>query len=381
MDRKQGIIPRGKSIQIDFYYLGKRCRETLKLEPTKPNLAFAKRLKASIQHEIVIGTFNYSNHFPNSKNATLGSKFSNKTVSKALDDFMQSSRRRLEKSTLRDYHSAVEFHLKPEFGEKRIIDVTATDIKTWIGGLNISAKRINNILIPLRTVFEDAYIDGLIDRNPVSRVKNLAVRTDEPQPFTPNEIEAILKELPEQGKNLIQFAIWTGLRTSELIALEWGDFDWNAGLIRVRRATVNKQTKQPKTKAGERNVKLFPPALDAIKNQKQFTFLAGGRVFYNPRTNEPWETDGQIRKTMWIHALKKAGVLYRNPYQTRHTYASMLLSAGENPLWVAQQMGHKDWGMIRKRYGRWIPEIDTSAGSKVMKYFNESLRDNINVKD
>jgi integrase len=380
MDRK-GVTPRGNSIQIDFYYLGVRCRETLKLEPTKQNLAFANRLKATVLHEIAIGTFRYSNHFPDSKNATLGSKASNKLVSKALDEFMQSSRRRLEKSTLRDYHSAVEFHLKPEFGEKRIIDVTATDIKTWIGGLTISAKRINNILIPLRTVFEDAYIDGLIDRNPVSRVKNLAVRTEEPQPFTPNEIEAILKELPEQGKNLIQFAIWTGLRTSELIALEWGDVDWKAGLIRVRRATVNKQTKQPKTKAGERDVKLFPPAFDALKHQKPHTFLADGRVFYNPRTNEPWETDGQIRKTMWAHALKKAGVLYRNPYQTRHTYASTLLSAGENPLWVAQQMGHKDWGMIRKRYGRWIPDVDTSAGGKVMEYFNNINKENINANN
>jgi integrase len=31
-----------------------------------------------------------------------------------------------------------------------------------------------------------------------------------------------------------------------------------------------------------------------------------------------------------------------------------MLSRGENPMWVAQQMGHKDWGMIRKVYGRWI---------------------------
>ncbi|RMH36814.1 MAG: hypothetical protein D6694_13555, partial [Gammaproteobacteria bacterium] len=54
-------------------------------------------------------------------------------------------------------------------------------------------------------------------------------------------------------------------------------------------------------------------------------------------------------------------VRYRPPYQTRHTYASMMLSAGANPLWVARQMGHKDWGMIRKRYGRWIPQEQSEA--------------------
>ena len=371
MDRKQGVSPRGSSIQIDFYYLGKRCRETLKLEPTKANLTFAQRFKATILHEIAIGTFTYSKHFPNSKHARLGSKTNNKTVPQALDNFIEASRRTLQKSTWRDYRSSIEHHLKPQFGEMRLADVTSSTIKTWIGGLTISNKRINNVLIPLRTIFDDAYSDGVIDRNPVSRISNLSVRTDEPNPFKPDEVKAILEVLSPQGANLIQFAIWTGLRTSELIALEWGDIDWKAGLVRVRRATVNKHTKQPKTKAGERDVKLFPPALDSLKSQKQFTFIAGGRVFNNPRTNTPWETDGQIRKTMWTPALKKACVLYRNPYQTRHTYASTLLSAGENPLWVAQQMGHKDWGMIRKRYGRWIPDVDTSAGGKVMAFWSQ----------
>lgn len=371
MDRKQGIRQRGNSIQIDFYYLGKRCRESLKLEPTKANLTFAQRFKDAIKHEIAIGTFSYSKHFPQSKNSHLGSLTANKTVSEALDEYLQATRRTLELSTWRNYRSAVEYHLKPTFGDIRLADLTSSTIKSWIGGLTISNKRINNVLIPLRTILTDAFSDGLIDRNPIIRVNNLAVRFDEPQPLTPSESEAILKELPQQGRNLIQFAIWTGLRTSELIALEWGDIDTKAGLVRVRRACVNKHTKQPKTKAGERDVKLFPPALEALLSQKQFSFLAGQQVFLNPRTNTAWETDAQIRKTLWAPALKKAGIIYRNPYQTRHTYASTLLSAGENPLWVAQQMGHKDWGMIRKRYGRWIPEVDSSAGGKVMLFWSQ----------
>ncbi|HEX7647118.1 MAG TPA: tyrosine-type recombinase/integrase, partial [Noviherbaspirillum sp.] len=57
----------------------------------------------------------------------------------------------------------------------------------------------------------------------------------------------------------------------------------------------------------------------------------------------------------WQRILKKAGVRYRNPYQTRHTYASTLLSANENPWWVAKQMGHVDVEMVFRHYGRWIP--------------------------
>jgi integrase len=151
-------------------------------------------------------------------------------------------------------------------------------------------------------------------------------------------------------------------------------------VLRVRRAFVHKKIKQPKTKSGERDVMLFQPAIEALRNQKTFSFLADGRIFLNPRTNEPWETDGQIRKTLWQPALKRAGVVYRNPYQTRHTYASTLLSKGENPMWVAQQMGHKDWGMIRKRYGRWIPAVSSDAGSKIkMIWSQDSHKGSLNA--
>lgn len=131
-----------------------------------------------------------------------------------------------------------------------------------------------------------------------------------------------------------------------------------------------KQTKGTKTKSGERHVLLLPPAIDALKAQKEFTYSFKGRVFHNPRTNTPWETDGQIRKTCWKYILKHAGVRYRNPYQTRHTYASMLLSAGENPLWVATQMGHRDTEMIIKHYGRWIPDSTIASGYRTISHWD-----------
>jgi integrase len=53
---------------------------------------------------------------------------------------------------------------------------------------------------------------------------------------------------------------------------------------------------------------------------------------------------------MWVPAMKKAGVRYRRSYQTRHTYASMMLSADEHPMWVAKQMRHTDWSMIARVY-------------------------------
>lgn len=49
----------------------------------------------------------------------------------------------------------------------------------------------------------------------------------------------------------------------------------------------------------------------------------------------------------------------------RHTFASQALSAGENVMWVANQLGHKDWTITAKVYSRWIPSVAPEAGDKI----------------
>ncbi|MDF1930752.1 tyrosine-type recombinase/integrase [Legionella pneumophila] len=83
----------------------------------------------------------------------------------------------------------------------------------------------------------------------------------EVDPFDQDEIKAILDTATEQARNLFQFAFFSGLRTSELIALEWNDIDWLKGTVRVSKAVVLKQEKGTKTKSGMRDVLLLPPHL------------------------------------------------------------------------------------------------------------------------
>jgi integrase len=293
------------------------------------------------------------------------------TIAELLERFLLTRRQSTELSTWKNYRSAVRHHLIPSFGKKKVSELKTSDIRAWRAELGISGKRINNVLIPLRGALEDAYRDGLIAENPVARIESLKHRYDEPDPFSLTEIRAILAHAEGQVRNLFQFAFWTGLRTSELIALHWLDVNFDGGIVRVRRASVGKITKGPKTAAGERDVKLLAPAFEAVRAQEALTGERGSEVFLNPRTGHPWVGDGQIRKTAWAPLLKRAGVRYRYPYQTRHTYASLMLSAGENPMWVAQQMGHRDWGMIRKRYGRWLPSIEHLAGAKASALWSQ----------
>ena len=351
-----GVRARGNSILVDFIYQGERCRETLRVKPTKTTLKEVSRKREAILFEIAMGTFDYANHFPSSTKARKFSKLYGQvlTIEQALKDWLKKAERRCQFSTLKGYNSVVYHHLIPTFGSLKLTELTAQHIEDWLDTLDISNKRVNNILSPLRLVFKDAFYDELIPKNPLERVRFLPIEQREPNPLTPNEIQLVLDQLQGQSRNLFQFAFWSGLRTSELIGLRWEDIDFDNNRFYVRVAVVVRREKTTKTASGVRTVDLNPQTLEALTNQKKYT---GGshRVFHDEKTSEAWLSDQPIRKRLWIPALKAAGLEYRNPYQTRHTFASMMLSQGKNPLWVAQQMGHKDWGMIRKVYGRWIP--------------------------
>lgn len=357
MDRGQtGVRPRNNSIVLDFTYMGQRCRETLRVKPTKTAIREASRKREAILYEIAMGTFDYGKYFPTSKNALKFSKNKGSliTVEQALKDWLKRAEKRCQRSTIRDYNSAVYHHLIPAFGQITLDQIRKTHIDDWLETVgSLSNKRINNILGPLRQTLKDAFYDELIDANPMDRFRNLRIVTREPNPFNKSEIKEILAQLEGQSKNLIQFAFWSGLRTSELIGLRWKDVDLDNDKIHVRVAIVRGVEKSTKTTSGLRSIDLQPDAKIALLNQVKIT-SSNKHVFHDPTTDAPWKGDHIIRKRLWIPALKAASIPYRNPYQTRHTFASMLLSNGANPLWLAHQMGHKDWGMIRKTYGRWI---------------------------
>ncbi|MCK4783805.1 MAG: DUF3596 domain-containing protein [Desulfobacteraceae bacterium] len=374
--KHNGVRQKSKSsIEIDFYYRGIRCREAIRCKPTVPNLNISAKLKARIEHEISTGDFNYSSHFPNSPRLKLfdNENKSNILIKDYLDAWLKVTKDYLAPSTFDGYRKIVNNRLIPTFGHIPLSDFKRTHAKDWRNTLDISPKTIGNIISPLRIALDEAVDDEIIEVNPlagwkIKRKKGIFIQQndDDIDPFSMEERLAILDASEGQAHNLISFWFWTGLRTSELVALQWTDIDFVNGMISINKAKaqVAKAHHETKTTAGKRLIKLLPESLKALKQQKQYTFLSGNEIFQNPQTNMAWIGDQAIRKTMWQHVLRKAGVRYRYPYQCRHTYATMLLMAGESPMWVATQIGHKDWSFTVKTYSRYIPDDNPTAGDK-----------------
>jgi len=383
MGRKQRTGARstsGSSIEISFTYQGKRCREKIKLKPTPANLKRAERHRAAILDAIEKGTFDYATTFPDSKNKAI---FSDQpgaaiTVERFLSDWWHTEKKQLKAST-RTVDKRILFNqIIPEFGNLALTDLKWHLIRDWVKSQEWSRKTQNNKLSLLRRALNDAVEQELIHHHPMankiirrrkSRAESAPNSTYKIDPFSHDERTALINAARNQLKNLLQFGLWTGLRLSELFALNWGNIDWVNNRIYVDGALTQaaNEIEATKTEAGERTVYLLLPALAALKAQKEHTFLQGDEVFQNPCTRKRWTGDMALRARQWKTLCKRAGVKYRPPGQMRHTFASMTLMAGESPQWVAAQMGHRDWTFTARVYYRWIPKDAGDAGKKVIE--------------
>lgn len=375
------------SYEITFSYKGQRCRERVKAKPTPANTRDLIKFRQRILFSIEDGSFDYAQSFPNSKNIE---RFAEKggagTVASYLEDWFEVKKTQIAASTARDYRGIIFGLAIPRFGILPLPELTRSAVKLWLAKIDdgrekkITNKRLSNILSCLRSALQEAVKDNLLESNPLAGLtfeRNEPPRdTDHADPLDAAEQAAVIAAARDpQIANLWQFMFWTGLRTSEVIALKWSDVDWLRETVQVRKAITRAAKGVPedtKTVSGRRDVKLLGPAMSALMAQKAYTFVAGEEIFNRPawrgREGGPWRHDHQIWDA-WKTTLKHAKVRYRNPYQTRHTYASMMLSAGEREIWVANQMGHSDTTSIKRNYGRWIPNSDPLAGSRAVELF------------
>lgn len=359
-----GIKTNGKTIQISFYWNGERFRPTLKIPPSASNIKYAERLAGEIERSISLGTYTldqYVRHFPTSRVARSAPKAENPTTFGDIAQNWLKSITHLGEGTQTKYKQALNFWLN-KVGDEPIESIKYSTLAAYANSQGWNAKNRNNILIPLRQVMEMATLDGLISGNPTARIKNGKVQKKPPDPLTAEEVQVVLGHMSKYGSQIVnyfEFAFFTGMRPSELISLKWGDIDEPRGLARVQRARTFGKEHETKTYI-VRDVELNIRAKNALARQKQHTLLKDGYVFENPSTKQPFSEERPLRRSYWIPTLKALKMRSRAFYQTRHTYATLNLMAGANPMWVAKQLGHANMQMVLTVYAKWIEGADKS---------------------
>ena len=359
------------SIRISFTYQEQECRELIPSSPTESNLETTLIWRnEELLPAIRKGTFDYATWFPNSPKRFRFSATPSIQFKQYLTDWFEDHKHTYADSSLEKNQLIIDNQLIPAFGKYPVAELKWLYIKKWIKKQKNTTKTLSNKLTLLNQALDEAVDDEIISVNPLYgkkfNGKVLSKKAEVIDPFSTKEIRLILNSCDSQIHNLFTLAFFTGLRISEYIALTWNDIDWANNRLSVNKAMTQaaKVVGLPKTSTSYRWVKLTEDVITALKDQKQYTYLQGQEIFHNPRLNKPWKGDQAIRKTAWTPTLKKAEISYRYPYQTRHTFASLAITSGENIGWVSKQMGHKDAGFTYRTYARFIDEDAPEAGNK-----------------
>lgn len=261
--------------------------------------------------------------------------------------------------TKKGYRNILQKHWMPYLALVPIHKITTDDIKDIILEEDFqTAKTLNNCLIPLRGVFAAAVESKYITENPIQNIRNKKVQVDIPDPFSREEMNALLSWLNTNLEEKDHFyywyyemAFWCGCRPSELIALRWSDIDWFNGTMRISKSRVRGVEKNVTKTHTAREVYLNDRSKNALKAIKQLK-LSNDYVMICPETNEPFFNEKPPRNRL-VEAMKSCMIRHRPAYNARHTYATMLLMDGVNPVFVADQLGHS-LQMLIKRYAKWI---------------------------
>lgn len=348
-----GVEIRNGKLRIWFRVGGELKREPLNLPATPPNLKHAIRLVDEIRTKIKAGAFDYGHYFPD--------KADGGDTAKQYAARWLAMQGHIAESTRRGYAQTLKSIFGDRLGDMPMRQVTASVLGQAFeehGWQSVKAR--NNALTPVRGVCALAVADKVLEDNPADLLKFGKYQREDPDPLTLEEVDLVVTWLREkrgaQAANYFEFAMFSGLRTSELIALEWGDVDWRRGVVRVQRAQVMGNVKILKT-AKVRDVELLDRARATLERQKSLTFLAGGRIFLDALTGRPYVGDKPPR-LHWDAALKAKGLRARVAYQTRHTFATLALMAGVNPAWIARQLGHANAQMLFRVYSKWIEGAD-----------------------
>lgn len=266
-----------------------------------------------------------------------------------IEQYLITYRGRLKPSTLNDYRSILSLHL----AQFSTFEELNQGLEPYLSGLLISGKRKNNILTTARSLISWARRRRLWEGEvlPVPRFPHRSRKT---RPLTPEEVKLVMDFAPMPYRDFFRVSILSGLRTGEALGLKFSDFDLGGKVIKVERTLSGGKVVTTKTLSGDREIPLLRPLWEIYQSRQR----------HNSR-NSPWFFYSETHGLMSLGALRKAWkvtldvfeIEARPLYATRHTFATLALAAGEDPLWVAQVMGHARPDQLFLRYASYLKGV------------------------
>jgi len=290
------------------------------------------------------------------------------TVREFGPQFLDYQVSRTKPLTQQHQKAVVNHNIVPELGRLRLDQVSKQHVDGLITlwSTVAVAKTVNTRLGVLRRMLSLAVEWGIIARVP--RVHFLKIAEEAPRFLTDAEMSALILAAEKQWQPMILVALRSGLRIGELRGLQWGDIDFERGVIRVRRTDPGRRTLVATAPKGnrERSVPLTRDSAKALAALKPSSAAAAEWV-WPALLRRRAEKRQRVRseKGCWTaiaRAAKKAGLTDVAWHTLRHTYASHLVMRGVPIRLVQKWLGHASVKETEK-YAHLYPDHGHEAAS------------------
>lgn len=308
---------------------------------------------------------------------------------------------KMKPQTIRGYRS-LEPRIYKAIGHLRMDKITPRHIQKFINDLRkdkcqnsqgkvgkmLSTKTIKLHISLVSCIFEYAIKMQMLQNNPCRNVTFPAPDKKEVEIYTLNEVRQLMnlfdKESDYNFKYVVFFklALYTGFRRGELLGLEWKDFDWERGIISVKR--TSQWTKErgiyidtPKTKTSFRSLKMPDIIIDLLKQYKEWQdnykaslgtkWIETDRLFTQAE-GKPMDPASPYK--YYEEFCKRTGMRFVSPHKFRHLNASMLISQGVDVKTVQSCLGHTSPTTTLSIYTHAFQEVQATTTNAIAEAIN-----------
>lgn len=310
------------------------------------------------------------------------------TVGEWLDQWVTDAiEPRRAPNTTRSYRTRIRIDIRPLIGAIRLdmirpshirrIEnrILAGDPKTGTGPR--SSKTADVTLSILRTAFDDAMAEGIVDHNPVRMADRVETEAEELPMLSPVEAAKLIRTEPDRKWRLMWRLLFvTGMRLGEMLAIsrrelverdgvaclnvEWQLKEFEKDVVippcyRARHLEGRLWLTRPKTRRGRRLIPLPHDLAMELKAYMTTVDVPDDTPVFRSKRNRPFSRDAV--RNAWIRALDGAGLPRVRIHSARHTNATILAMNGVPDLVRKSLIGHSDIATTDAVY----THVDTKA--------------------
>lgn len=330
----------------------------------------AKEIARQIEHQLKTGgTEPFENHG---------------TLDEYLNKWLESQKQSVSERTLEDEKGYLRIHVRPILGKKKLSNIRPLDVQAMIDAMKakgLSPRTVQHAHAILSKALNQAVKWRILLSNPAQYVDLPKQIRKEMKVLNPEQAKKFLEACEDNKFGLMfELALISGLRPEEYLALQWSDVDFKHNTVTIQRVLVSYRWKkgwyfaEPKTQKSRRAIPLPTYLMQKFSDHRkeQLEYLMKHRDKLTNKHNLVFMSDAgtpmsirNLERRYFKPLLVKTELPDIRLYDLRHTCATLLLAAGENPKVVAERLGHSNIVLTLNTYTHVLPTMQQSATERM----------------